>query len=218
MRPYRILDLFCGAGGAAKGYADAGFEVVGVDINPQKRYPYEFVKGDWHEFFEAHWQEFDVFHASPPCQSYSKTRSISKSTAPKLITEVRVAFAKTYKPYVIENVVGSASELINPIRLRGNQFGLKVIRDRLFEVNPWILSSPVVPVTGTTNSHRGLSTGGDWITVAGHNFLLEEARAAMGIDWMSSREIAQAIPPAYTQWIGTQLLEIVERLPCHPGC
>lgn len=209
--PLKLLDLFCGAGGAAVGYARAGFTVVGVDIKPHPRYPFEFFQADWREFFEQHWGKFDVYHASPPCQGYSITKSLSGSSAPLLISEVREAFAQTQKPYVIENVPGAKADMHCPIRLRGNQFGLRVIRDRLFEINPWILSSPLVPALGTTNSHRGMSTGGDFVCVAGKNFLLEEASAAMGIDWMTVRELAQAIPPAYTEWIGKQLIEVIER-------
>lgn len=207
LRP-RLLDLFCCAGGAAMGYYNAGFDVVGVDINAQPRYPFKFYQSDAFEFLANHWKEFDIFHASPPCQGYSVTKSLSKSSAPLLIDKTREAFQATGKPYVIENVLGAKNRLINPIKLRGNQFGLKVIRDRLFETNPFILSSPVFPIDGGTNSHRGLSTGGKYICVAGHNFLVSEASKAMGIDWMTQKELAQAIPPAYTEYLGGQLLSV----------
>lgn len=204
----RLLDLFSCAGGAAMGYHLAGFEVVGVDIKPQPRFPFEFYEADAFEYLAAHWQDFDAIHASPPCQGYSVTKSFSKSESPLLIGKVRSLLKATCKPYIIENVMGARKYMENPIQLRGNQFGLRVIRDRLFEIHPWILSSPLTPVTGTTNSHRGMSTGGEYITVAGHNFLISEARQAMDIDWMNSRELAQAIPPAYTKWIGAQLMTI----------
>lgn len=209
MKP-KLLDLFCCAGGAAMGYHRAGFKVIGVDINPQPRYPFEFHQGDWKEFFLAHHHEFDAFHASPPCQSYSCTRSLSGSTAPKLIAEVRELFRQTSKPYVIENVKGACRDMVNPIVLRGNMFGLQVIRDRFFEANPFLLCNPPPPVTGSTGSHRGASrlADGGLITVAGHNFAVKEAQQAMGIDWMVGRELAQAIPPAYTQWIGEQLMRV----------
>ena len=215
----RLLDLFSCAGGAGMGYHRAGFEVVGVDLVHQPRYPFEFHQADAFEFLAAHWQEFDVIHASPHCQPHSKTRAIHKNktwdpttknnAVADQVDHLRPLLQATGKPYVIENVPGAP--LINPIRLRGNQFGLRVIRDRLFEVHPWILSSPLTPITGTTNSHRGMSTGGKYITVAGHNFLVAEAREAMGIDWMNGKELAQAIPPAYTEWIGKQLLEVLQR-------
>lgn len=205
----KLLDLFCGAGGAAMGYYRAGFEVIGVDIQPQPRYPFEFHRCDWKEFLDLHWQRFDAFHASPPCQGYSVTKSLSKSHAPLLIGEVRDRLSQTGKPYIIENVVGARADMVNPITLRGNQFGLGVIRDRLFEVNPFLLSSPLLPAEGSTNSHRGMSTGGKYICVAGKNFLVKEASAAMGINWMTQRELAQAIPPAYTEWLGEQILSIL---------
>ncbi|NEQ45664.1 MAG: DNA cytosine methyltransferase [Leptolyngbya sp. SIOISBB] len=210
-RKPRLLDLFCCAGGAGMGYSNAGFEVVGVDIRPQPRYPFAFHQSDWQTFLDEHWQELDVLHASPPCQGYSVLKSLSKSNAPLLIPAVRAAFKATGKSYVIENVPGAKRDLVNPLTLRGNQFGLRVIRDRLFEVNPFLLSPPLVPVNGSTKSHRGknrLHDGAEYITVTGHCFLVEEARRAMGIDWMTQDELAQAIPPAYTQWIGEQLMRV----------
>lgn len=212
----KLLDLFCCAGGAGMGYHLAGFDVVGVDINFQPRYPFEFHQADAFEFFKAHHQEFDVFHASPKCQGHSRTIHIHKnkswspvskhSESKNQIKEIRELLMDTGKPYVIENVVGAP--LINPIKLRGNMFGLRVIRDRLFEIHPFILSSPTLPVEGTTNSHRGMSTGGEYICVAGHNFKISEASQAMQINWMTGKELAQAIPPAYTEWIGKQILNL----------
>ncbi|NEZ61528.1 DNA cytosine methyltransferase [Leptolyngbyaceae cyanobacterium CCMR0082] len=211
MKP-KLLDLFCCAGGAAMGYHEAGFDVVGVDINPQPRYPFQFHQMDWETALEElDLSGFSVIHASPPCQSYSCTKSFSKSKAPKLITEVRERLQGTEKPYVIENVKGARRDMLNPITLRGNMFGLQVIRDRLFEINPFLLAPPLVPVNGSTGSHRGisrLSDGGGYITVAGHNFLTHEARQAMAINWMNQKELAQAIPPAYTRWIGEQLMNV----------
>lgn len=209
MRP-KLLDLFCCAGGAAMGYHQAGFDVVGVDITRQANYPFEFYQADWKEFLNANWEAFDIFHASPPCQGYSCTKSLSNSNAPRLIPEVRAALKATGKPYVIENVKGARSDMESPITLRGNMFGLQVIRDRLFEVNPFLLAPPLTPVDGHTSSHRGASrlSKGGFVTVAGHNFLVREASKAMQIDWMNQKELAQAIPPAYTEWIGRQLLQI----------
>lgn len=210
MSRLKLLDLFCCAGGAGMGYHRAGFEVVGVDIKPQPRYPFEFHQADAIAFCLKHGHEFDVIHASPPCQGYSVTKSLSKSNAPLLILATRQALKSIGCPYVIENVAGARRDMINPITLRGNMFGLRVIRDRLFEVNPWIMSPPLIAVDGSTNSHRGMSTGGEYICVAVHNFLADEARKAMGIDWMTSRELAQAIPPAYTEWIGRQLIGLAQ--------
>jgi DNA (cytosine-5)-methyltransferase 1 len=202
----KLLDLFCGAGGAAEGYRRSGFDVTGVDISPQPRYPFIFHQCDWREYFDQHWYEYDVIHASPPCQGYSVSRHIHKgSKAPLLIDTVREALKATDKPYIIENVAGARKHMIAPITLRGNMFGLRVIRDRLFESNILLLAPKLIPAKGGTNSHRGMSTGGEYICVAGNNFYVEEAKAAMGIDWMIGKELAQAIPPAYTEWIGSQV-------------
>ena len=207
----KLLDLFCCAGGAAMGYHKAGFEVVGIDHEPQPNYPFEFYQMDWLEALKTlDIAEFDVIHASPPCQGYSVTKSLSKSTAPKLIDSVRDKLKATGKPYVIENVSGAKKHLINPLVLRGNMFGLQVIRDRYFEINPWLMSPPIVPVDGSTGSHRGMSrlSVGGYVTVAGHNFKVAEARKAMDIPWMTQAELAQSIPPAYTEWIGRQLISV----------
>jgi DNA (cytosine-5)-methyltransferase 1 len=212
----KLLDLFCGAGGASMGYHLAGFDVVGVDINPQPHYPFDFYQADAFEFFNEHWQDFDIYHASPKCQGHSKTIHIHKNKpwspvekhieSKNQIEIIKKLFVASNKPYIIENVPGSKKYLENPITLRGNMFNLRVIRDRVFETNPYIIAPPLIPVKGTTNSHRGLSTGGEYITVAGHNFLVDEAREAMGIYWMNQKELAQAIPPTYTRFIGEQIL------------
>lgn len=183
--------------------------ITGVDIAPQKRYPFEFVQADWLEYLVQHGHEYDFIHASPPCQSYSVSSPLSKGKAPRLIPDVRKAIQVLGKPYVIENVSGAKSDMILPLVLRGNMFGLGVIRDRLFECSPWILGPATVPPDGTTNSHRSMSTGGKYICVAGNNFYVNEARVAMGIDWMSGRELAQAIPPAYTKFIGEQIFPMI---------
>ena len=127
-----LLDLFCCAGGAGMGYHQAGFEIIGIDNKPQPHYPFEFHQMDWEDGFNKFHQSADVIHASPPCQGYSVTKSLSKSKAPKLIPVVRGALIKTGKPYVIENVPGAKRDLINPLVLRGNMFGLQVIRGSIF--------------------------------------------------------------------------------------
>lgn len=212
----RLLDLFCGAGGAGMGYHRAGFEVVGVDIEPQKRYPFRFVLADALEYVAAHGHEFDVIHASPPCQEYSITKTLKGKTYPDLLAPTREILRQLGKHYVIENVKGAP--LINPAMLCGTMFGLRVLRHRLFETS-FDLWAPA------TCKHDGLATGnhkrrsGDtatpsfadgykFITVAGNNYLTHEGREAMGIEWMGSKkELSQAIPPAYTEYIGHQLLK-----------
>ena len=141
----RLLDLFCGAGGAAMGYHLAGFsEIVGVDIEDQKHYPFSFVQDDALEFAAVHAHEFDVIHASPPCQGYSRCQFLpqdNSNTYPRMIDDVRALLRSSGKPHIIENVPGAPLE--NPLTLEGRMFGLKVLRKRLFECSPWILGPPV---------------------------------------------------------------------------
>jgi DNA (cytosine-5)-methyltransferase 1 len=208
MRGRIVLDLYCGAGGASRGYADAGFEVVGVDIRPQPRYPFEFHQADAIEFLLRYGRDFDLIHASPPCQAHTCLRPLvesrlGKKEYPDLIAATRQALKQVGRPYVIENVPGAP--LVNPVLLCGTMFGLRVYRHRLFEASFPVVAPPHTPHKGRTGSHRGVSSfarGATYICVAGHNFRLADAREAMGIDWMSAREIAQAIPPAYTTFIG----------------
>jgi DNA (cytosine-5)-methyltransferase 1 len=213
MRP-KLLDLFCGAGGAAMGYYRAGFDVVGVDIKPQPRYPFEFHQADALEFCAAHGTEFDVIHASPPCQAYSITRNLktSRSNHPDLVALTRENLRATGLPFVIENVPGAP--LVNPLMLCGSMFGLGVIRHRLFETNPVFWFAPMTCKHGDVlpmwwkSRRKALAAGRtfEYITVAGKSFLMHEAKTAMGIDWMTREGIAQAIPPAYTEYIGRLLL------------
>lgn len=218
----RLLDLFCGQGGCAVGYYRAGFdEIVGVDIKRQRRYPFQFVQADALEYVRQHGHEFDMIHASPPCQVYSVTAPLSNGNHPDLIVPTRAALQATGKPYVIENVEGAP--LLEPIMLCGTMFGLRVQRHRLFEIEPKLIWFPPF-----TCKHNGLSTGnhrrrsGDtrtpgfkdgykFITVAGNNFLFEDAQLAMGIDWMSKAGLAQAVPPAYTEWLGRQMIDIIRQ-------
>ena len=207
----RLLDLYCKAGGASKGYQLAGFEVVGVDIKKQKRYPYEFIQADCLELMKdmEFLKSFDVIAASPPCQTHSITQHLrnaqGKSTDKvDLIPQTRQALIASGKPYVIENVPGAP--LIEPIQMCGSYFGLKVRRHRRFESNLPIVGSPCKhkeqgkPV-GVYGSMRDEIPGG------GHTAkTIEQAREAMGIDWMIWGELVEAIPPIYTQEIGKQLL------------
>jgi DNA (cytosine-5)-methyltransferase 1 len=217
MKP-RLLDLFCGAGGAAMGYHRAGFDVVGVDVIPQPNYPFTFVQGDALEVLRSFATAgpiptFDAIHASPPCQADSVTASLHTARYPRLIPPVRAFLLSVGLPFVIENVVGAA--LVNHIRLCGSAFGLGVRRHRLFEIQPMPIGVPPcahhlqpdpIDVTGTGARRVGVRADGK-----GGNSRkprnLTEAREAMGIDWMSRAELSEAIPPAYTEWIGERLLE-----------
>lgn len=210
VRAPRLLDLFCGAGGAAAGYARAGFEVVGVDIKPQPRYPFEFHRADALEFLVEHGHGFDVRHASPPCQfatAYRRRKGVAVG-APNLIPATRRALLATSGPYVIENVEQAWSHLIDPVRLCGSMFGLDVQRHRLFESNVplragWCDHSIWTPrfpqATNRTNLRKTVEVGV-------YRIPLPVQQQAMDIDWMRLDELSQAIPPAYTEHIGTALL------------
>ena len=212
----RLLDLFSGAGGAAVGYHRAGFEVVGVDLVAQPHYPFEFIQ----EPYEAalfdlmnNWPEgtFDAIHASPPCQAYSvaaqSQRNLGKEY-PDLLAQTRVLLERTGLPWVIENVLGAPMRA--DYKLCGCQFGLELRRVRLFETSwhgfamlPPHYHPHVVPcVTG-----HGTPS---WIhKQLGYNPTIKQYHEAMGIDWMNRDELSQAIPPAYTEFIGKQLLDLL---------
>jgi DNA (cytosine-5)-methyltransferase 1 len=196
------------------GYHLAGFsEIVGIDIAPQPRYPFTFVQGDAMAFVAAHGADFDLIHASPPCQGYSSCRFLPQNEGieyPKQIEDVRALLRSTGKPYVIENVPQAPLE--NPLILEGRLFGLKVLRKRLFECTPWLLGPPIPilrrkkHVADISEFDRGQY---GFMSVYGQRFSVPAAKKAMGIDWMIRSELAQAIPPAYTRFIGIQMLNIL---------
>jgi DNA (cytosine-5)-methyltransferase 1 len=211
----RLLDLFCGAGGAAMGYHRAGFEVIGVDIKPQPRYPFEFHQADALDVLRhladptKSWPFVwlpDAIHASPPCQEYTALRVRWGQHYPDLLGRTRELLEAPGLPYVIENVPGS------PIRaqalLCGTMFNLgaggrRVFRHRYFESNV-----PLgIPPLACCHDRRALTVTG---TGAHRELVKADMSAALGIDWMSRAELSQAIPPAYTEWIGRQLLAYLE--------
>jgi DNA (cytosine-5)-methyltransferase 1 len=206
----RLLDLFCGAGGAAMGYSRAGFtEIVGIDVKPQPRYPFRFIQADALTCpVDVRW--FDAIHASPPCQKYSwsakRWREIERVD---LVAPTRAQLQASGLPYVIENVIGAPLE--KPITLCGVMFGLEVLRHRRFESSEFLLAPRHL-------AHAGTVMDGTYVTVAGHggnNIKGRGSRAAkqhaMGIDWMGDQELNEAIPPAYTEFIGRQLIAAIER-------
>ena len=222
MSPPRIADLFCCEGGAAMGYYRAGFEVVGFDIEPQRRYPFEFRQADIMGFdgHESFWrEEFDAIHASPPCQSYSNMSNRHGSDELELIDETRALLQATGLPWIIENVTGARSHMWSPMALHGGQLGMRVYRPRLFESNVLLTPPPkasppkdAVAVYGRKEDHRRLWTRKDGTKLRAAS--LEEAREAMEMPWASWNGCREAIPPAYTEWIGTQLLQhLGERKP-----
>lgn len=263
----RLLDLFCGAGGAAVGYHRAGFdEIVGVDIKPQLRYPFTFVQGDALEYVREHGREFDAIHASPPCQGYSIMRNLPwlrHKEYPLLIQPTADALNEIGKPWVIENVMGAK---LASGWLCGTMFGLPFFRHRFFWTGDWLWRQPcheahrvVIRPTGSLGSRardvvatrdkrgkeltrrviyseaedsRGLQTWLGRRGDAGHGFTLTgngaqkngganvghaagvgAVREAMGLHYMTREEITQAIPPAYTEFIGRQLLTVIRPCP-----
>lgn len=207
MKP-RLLDLFCGAGGAAMGYHRAGFEVVGVDIKPQPHYPFEFHQAD---ALTYPLEGFDAYHASPPCQAYSRAFSPlvgHRKEHPDLVAAARDYLTRSGKPFVIENVPGAPLE--NYIILEGTMFGLEVKKIRHFECHGFeIIMLPAKP-----DNTRGWIKSGRLVGMMQHSAYpkervnRQELAAAYDMDWVTNRnELRQAIPPAYTEYIGKYLLQ-----------
>jgi DNA (cytosine-5)-methyltransferase 1 len=210
----RLLDLFGGAGGAGMGYRQAGWEVVGVDIHPQPRYPFEFHQSDALKFLLEHHEEFDAFHASPPCQAWTKAQRLQKNDHPDFIAATRSAFELIGKPWVIENVPDSP--LINPVELCGCMFsGLGTYRPRLFETSFGICQPPHQEHLAKTTKMGRSPRDGEYMHVVGNFSGVDKAREAMGIPWMTRDELAESIPPSYTEYIGLLLgraLDIERRI------
>lgn len=214
----RLLDLFCCAGGAGMGYYRAGFEVVGVDLDNQPNYPFEFIQADALTLDPEFLATFDVVHASPPCQSYSDLakRNGNGDQWPRLVEPVRELLKSLDVPYIIENVEGAP--LQDAVVLCGTMFkGLRVIRHRLFESNlelsiPAHGKHPLVFTHDKRKGHYGkLDQDVSFVQVTGGgNCSIANARDAMGIDWMTKGEINEAIPPAYTEYLGRQVMEYIK--------
>jgi len=204
----RCLDLFCGAGGAGEGYRRAGFDVTGVDNRPQPHNPHRFIEGDALVFLREHGHEYDLIHASPPCQAHCDLKHMWNAKKHKdLIGPTRKLLKESDKPYIIENVEGAP--LVSPVILCGTMFGLgsgdaELWRHRLFELSwGYVLVPPcrhrmkprVIGVYGGHGRDRRR-------TVNTQDFTTEQRREAMRIDWMTGAELSQAIPPVYTEWMG----------------
>ncbi len=201
-------------GGAGVGYKRAGFEVVGVDIDPQPNYPLTFVQADALTLDPDFLSSFDVIHASPPCQSYSDLakRNGNADAWPRLVEPVREMLRATGRPYVIENVQGAP--LLDPMILCGTMFPeLRVLRHRLFESNIALVAPPhkrhpLVFTHDKRKSHYGkLDQDTAYVQVTGGgNCSIANARDALGIDWMTKGELNESIPPVYTEYIGHQFM------------
>ena len=226
MRKPRLLDLFCGAGGCSVGYHRAGFDVVGCDIKPQPRYPFPFVRADaMRPPFDL--RTFDAIHASPPCQKYTQVNRLAHLKGREyadLLGPTREMLIESGLPWIIENV--QAAPMTNSIRLCGSSFGLLVRRHRLFEGSFVLFGIPCSHrwqdkagarfptafrsekyLTADGRQQKRLSTV---VQVYGHTAGKAVWPEAMGIDWMTSKELTQAIPPAYTEFIGRQLMAVLE--------
>lgn len=240
----KLLDLFCGAGGAAMGYSRAGFDIVGIDHVPQPHYPFEFVQADALEYLAKHGHEFDAIHASPPCQFASIMRNLpwlKDRDYPALILPTRDMLLAIARPFVIENVWGARygakglktrgleAHGMQAGWLCGGMFGLPFYRHRLFETSFFWLAPGHPRHRQTIRAGRSLGgrargivyakvgktirAAGDGAQVegagVGHAKGWQSAASGMGIDWMKRDELTQAIPPCYTEFVGTQLMKVL---------
>lgn len=217
-----MLDLYCGGGGCSMGYYQAGFDVRGVDHKPQPDYPFKFILMDAIKYLQRYGKYFDVFHASPPCQKYSCSTAPFRKKGKKyadLVDITRKELLKFNKPFIIENVPGSGIK--NDIVLSGHMFGLKILKKRHFELGNFFMLQPgIIKPNGTVNN-------GDFAQVVGKGQLkvtggkqvkfnkgnvLKTWQYAMGIDWITNtNSLSQAIPPAYTEYIGKLLIEYLNK-------
>ena len=252
MQP-KALDLFCCAGGAGEGLSQAGFDVVGIDRDPQPRNPFPFILGDVFEIIPQMMRrkkftasdgkkyelvDFSMIHASPPCQGYSDMTNgrwqDRVKDHPHLIAPTRTLLQKIGKPYEIENVSGARAELVNPVLLCGTMFGLKtkdgsqLRRHRYFELSIPMMLTPTCqhnkgssigvygggqhpkrrkPATVGVYGHAGGSSNRDDLA----SFGSQDRRDRMGIDWMTGAELSEAIPPAYTKFLGEYFMTYLMR-------
>lgn len=224
----KLLDLFCCGGGASRGYHSAGFDVTGVDIEPQPNYPFSFVQADALHYLAFYGLQYDAIHASPPCQGYSPHVSSAGSkwvptegkNEPKLIAPLRELLDSVGKPYVIENVMGARNDMRVSLQLCGTMFGLPLARHRIFESNIWIEQPEHRTCKGVAKSYAA-ERGWEYrdMTVTGKG-----RRAGTADRWkeilglpadanLTQHQLAEAIPPAYAQYIGRHLMHAIERVP-----
>ncbi|MDN3053245.1 SAM-dependent methyltransferase [Streptomyces sp. SRF1] len=204
----RLLDAFCCQGGAGMGYHLAGFDVTGVDIAPQPRYPFRFIQADAIAFIREYGAEFDVIHASPPCQHDSECQRLRGNTHPDLIAPTRAALESTGRPWVIENVRGAVPKLRRPVMLCGPMFGLATYRHRYFEPGGGLtLTAPEHPAHTVPQAKMGRPVPPGWYGQYVGNFSgVAQARRVMGVEWMNRDGIRECIPPAYARHVGAAFL------------
>ncbi|MFE4207098.1 DNA cytosine methyltransferase [Streptomyces goshikiensis] len=203
-----LLDAFCCQGGAGTGYQQAGFDVTGIDQDPQPRYPLAFRQAEAVAFIREHGAGFDFIHASPPCQHDTDCQRIQNNDHPDLIAPTRAALEATGRPWVMENVRGAAHKLHRPVMLCGAMFGLRTYRHRYFETGGgFTLTPPPHPAHTVPQAKMGRPIPEGWYGQFVGNFSgVDLARQVMGVPWMNRDGIRECIPPAYTQWIGAHAL------------
>ncbi len=207
----RLLDLYCCQGGAGEGYRLAGFDVTGVDIDPQPRNPHRFIQADAIEYLREHGHEYDVIHASPPCQRWTRAQKIRGREHPDLIAPTRDVLLDLGLPYVIENVEEARPALLDPVMLCGAAFGLRTYRHRLFETN-WGLMEPEHPDHQSRTTKMGRPpVEGEFVHLVGNFSGVALAREVMGMPWANRDGLREAIPPVYTELIGRELMAYMER-------
>jgi DNA (cytosine-5)-methyltransferase 1 len=208
----RILDLYCGQGGASAGYVAAGFDVTGVDIKPEPHYPWRFHQEDALTALENYLAEgdgsFDAIHASPPCQAFTKAQRIRDNGHADLVAPTRELLKQSGLPYVIENVPGAPLE--DPIELCGTMFGLRLYRHRLFET-----SFPIGAPLHGQHLHKQVKMGRrprpeEFLQPVGNFSGAAEARVEMGMPWATRDGLREAIPAAYTEYVGGVLMSHLE--------
>ncbi|MFD5802158.1 methyltransferase domain-containing protein [Streptomyces sp. NPDC127020] len=203
-----LLDLYCCQGGAGKGYADAGFDVTGVDLVPQPRYPFRLVQADAIAFVRAHGAAFDFIHASPPCQHDSECQRIQSNDHPDLIAPTRTALETSGRPWVLENVRGAVPKLRAPVMLCGQMFALANYRHRYFETGGgFTLTQPGHPTHLVPQAKMGRPVpSGHYGQFVGNFSGVPLAREVLGVPWMNRDGIRECIPPAYAERIGRAAL------------
>jgi len=210
----RIADLFCGAGGAGMGLYRAGFEVVGFDLKPQPNYPFEFYQED---ALTVDLSGFDAVWASPPCQFYSRLRHLPWLRDRgywRSIPPTREHVLATGLPYIIENVQDARWDMASPMVLCGMSMGLRLYRHRAFESSHLFWSPPhpkhiEIIASGRRNLALRMHGLNGWGDAAGHQGGVERHRVQLGIAWMTGKELAQAVPPAYSEYLGKQLMTVL---------